>query len=218
MTKHNIDMKNFTSILFTLLLATLSVAAQNTETRNLSSFEGISVSAGVNATLIKGDQNKIEISASGIELDRINTKISGDVLKVGVDQKWWKNIMNSSKRKVKVVITYNSSLHYIGTSSGARLYADHDIHADDLSIESSSGSNIDLSIEADELRVDLSSGSNISLEGNARVIAVDISSGANLNAYDLVGQDVKVDCTVKYKGNPSETAIDKSSGGNVKKA
>lgn len=221
------------------VLGTSGLTAQDTETRDLDNFDGISVSAGIEATLVQGNTNEIFISADGIDIEKVETEIRKDILKVGIDQNWWSNIGKRNRRKVKVTITYNNALNYISSSSGSSVEADHTIRANDLQVKTSSGADISLDIEANEVEIDVSSGSHMDLAGSAKNIDVDISSGASLDAYDLEGDNVKVDgssgstakvhandsinadvssgASVKYKGNPSRKDVDKSSGGSVKK-
>jgi len=236
-------MKTLTRILSTaafMLTFSAFVIGQESETRNLEGFEGISVSAGIQAELVKGNTNKIEISAKGIELEKVTTEIKRDVLKIGIDEKWWKNIGGKkNKRDVEVVITYSSTLSSISSSSGSSTTADHTILSKYLELDVSSGAYMDLEIDVDETDIDLSSGSRMILAGNAGEVAVDMSSGANLDAYKLTGQNVSVDgssgsnakvtatssltadvssgANVKYKGDPSLN-VDKSSGGSVQKS
>ena len=225
--------------LFAFLLIAGTALAQSTETRNLDSFDGISVSSGISATLVKGNTNKIEITASGIDLDKITTNVSDDKLKVRVKQNNWNKLFGNKKRKVEVTITYNSALEYISSTAGSRVEADHTIASKDLEIKTSSGANLKLDIEADDVEVDVSSGAWASLSGFASSVGIDISSGASLDASGLESAEVEVDgssgssvkvhatkaltvdvssgASVAYKGNPGTTDFDKSSGGSVRK-
>jgi len=235
-------MKTITTIMMIIgWTFTLSLSAQETETRDLGSFDGISVSAGVDALLVKGNENKIEITASGIDLDRVKTSIKRNVLKVGVDhKKWWASLGKRNKRKVQVTITYDAALDYISSSSGSFVEADHTIASNSLHLKTSSGADMSLDIDANNLEVDVSSGAHMDLAGDARDVEIDLSSGSSLDAYDLEAENVEVDgssgatakvnvsnslnadvssgASVKYKGNPSQKDIDKSSGGSVRQS
>ena len=222
------------------LCSLVLLQAQDTETRNLGSFDGISVSAGVQADLVKGSSNKIEITATGIDLDKVKSEIKGDVLKVGIDESWWKMLGKKSKRTVEVVITYTSALETLAASSGSSLEADHSIASKNLEMDVSSGAHINLQLDVDDATLDLSSGSFVELSGNAKSFDVDMSSGSTLKAYELVSDKVHVEgssgsnanvhaqnalsvdissgASVKYKGNPESRDFDKSSGASVRKA
>lgn len=226
------------SFLASFFLVSATMTAQDTETRNLDNFSGISVSSGITAKLVKGNTNKIDITASGIDLDKIETKISGDKLKVGVEKNNWK-FWGNNKRKVNVTITYNGTLDYISSTSGSKVEADHTITASNISLNTSSGANLNLNLEANDVDIDVSSGAWAGLSGNAKKVTIDISSGASLDASDLESASVDVDgssgssvkvhatnsltvdvssgASVRYKGNPGKTDFDKNSGGSVRK-
>lgn len=221
------------------LISVTTINAQETETRNLESFTGIHVSSGIDATLVAGNSNKVEITASGIELDKVVTKVSGDRLKVGFDQKNNWKFWNNKKRKVEVTITYNSTLDFVSSTSGASVHANNTISSKNLKLNTSSGANMDISIEANKVNIDVSSGSRMDVSGNAKYVGIDISSGASLDASGLESAEVNVDgnsgssakvfatnkltvdvnsgASVRYKGNPGNTDFDKNSGGSVKK-
>ncbi len=226
------------SLVFFTLTHQVSFAS-DTETRDLSSFSGISVAAGIEATLVQGDENSIEITVSGIELDKITTDISRGVLKVSVNNKnkWWKNLGIGSRRDVDVVITYKSELDYISSSSGSSVHAAHTINASNLELKTSSGANMELNLDVNDLEADLSSGSTMDLSGDATYSEIDLSSGSTYRGFNLKSKNVNVDgssgssakvnvshsltadvssgASVKYSGSPTDRDIDKSSGGSV---
>lgn len=216
--------------------ATILLAFGDTETRSLKSFDELSVATGIEAIIEKGSENKIMIDAEGVELDRIKTEVSGDRLTVKIENKW--KIGWTSKRKVKVYITYTETLNDIETSSGASLYSENILNGGNLDLDASSGSKIEVEVDADNLTAEVSSGATIDVAGRADTFSGESSSGSSLGSYDLNVNKAKLDASsgssikvtvknnltanassgasVKYKGNPSNTDIDKSSGGSVR--
>ncbi len=232
-------MKQIITILQIVAFSLIFISAQATdrEVRDLQSFSGISVSSGVNAEIIRGDHNEIAISVDGIELDRVETRIKNDVLVVSVKQKkfWfggWK------KKDIDVVITYTEELESLRASSGSQLYASHTIVTDDLDIDVSSGALIDVDLDANEVDIDISSGSVTKIAGVSDIAYIESSSGATFRGYDLRVDKVRTDgssgssieitvltdlraevssgASVRYKGDPKNTEVDKGSGGSVK--
>lgn len=229
----------------TIALAGLAICitsatfAQDTETRDVSdNFDAISVSSGIDATLVKGNTNEVEITASGVDLDKVTVNVKRGKLEIGLKQKWWSSW--GKRKNIDVVITYTSELEGIYASSGSTVESHQTIKADELSLKTSSGANIDLDIDANDVDIELSSGATMDLSGYANKAQIDLSSGAGLDAYDLEGEKIEIDgssgasasihvtesldadvssgASVKYKGNPSDTSIDKSSGGSVRKS
>ena len=233
----NVKMKSLlTTGIFSLSCIVL-FAFGDKETRNLSSFEQVSVSSGISATLVKGSTNKVDIDAENIDLDKIQTEIKDDHLRVKIDQKWWSNLTKSRKRKVTVTITYTEELDYISSSAGSSVKSEGTINSDDLELSSSSGSTLKLDVNAGDVESDVSSGATMVLSGKTGDLDIDVSSGSSFRGGDLQSEDVTIDASsgasaqiwvtgdldadvssgasVRYKGNPGSTDIDKSSGGSV---
>ena len=226
------------AVLLLSFLAGSITYAQDSETRNVGSFDGVKVSSGISAELVRGSTNQVDISAEGIDLDKVTTEIKNGVLKVGVETKWWNNWGGRKKSRVKAVITYTDDLSGIAAGSGSSLTSEQTIESDQLDLDVSSGASMDLDIEVDDASIDISSGATLRLSGNAQSTEIDLSSGSNINAYsfttkradidgssgstakihvvDALVADVSSGASVKYKGNPSKRDIDKSSGGSVR--
>ena len=229
--------KTITIILSVLL--SISLWAGDKETRSLKSFDGVKVSSGISATLVGSNENKIDIDATGIDLDKIEATVDGGTLNVKIDQSWWKMGWNS-KRKVQVTIYYTEDLSSIESTSGAYITSDDIMDSDRLSVEASSGSKIDIEVDTERLSSEVSSGASIVIDGSADKAAVDVSSGSSFRGMDLTVEDADLDASsgasikigvtgdlkadassggsIKYDGDPSSTSIEKSSGGSVKKA
>jgi hypothetical protein len=226
------------SILTTLILiitASLLSAFGDKETRSLKSFADINVSTGISATLERGTTNKIDIEVEGIELDKIETSVSNGRLVVKIENNW--KLGWSRKRKVKVHITYTEELHKITSSSGSSIFSEETIESGELELEASSGSRLEVNIDTNKLNGESSSGSTLKVSGRATSIDVEASSGSSFGSYDLVSDNadlqassgssikltvnksLKADASsgssVRYRGNPEKTDIDKSSGSSV---
>jgi len=225
----------FQIALFTL--AFIAGQASDRETRELDTFSGVSVSSGVDAKLIQGTQNQISIEVNGIQLDRVKTHIKNGVLEVSVKhKKFW--FGSWGKKDIDVVITYTEELGRLKASSGSNLFVDHTIVTDELEIAVSSGAHMDVEIDVREVDIDISSGSVVDLSGVTDIAYLESSSGASFRGFGLkankasadgssgasieitVVNDLRADVSsgssVRYKGDPKDKDIDKSSGGSVR--
>jgi hypothetical protein len=202
------------------------------EVRELSGFDEIEVSRGMNVYITQGSPEKVVVVADNNLHDVIITDVDGDVLKIYVDA-----IVRESK-EMKVMVTVEN-LTDVSTSSGANVYSQNPIKTDDIEIEASSGSNITMEFNADFLKAQCSSGSNIILSGYSRESELKGSSGSNLKAEGLKSDNCKIKVSsgsnvyatvekeltakassggnVVYYGEPNSTNIDSSSGGSVNK-
>lgn len=226
-----IEMKKLVVIF--LLFVSCMVMAQETVTRKVGSFKGIKVSEGIDVYLKKGDKESIRLEVSGIDPERVITEVSGDYLKIHLEDGNYKN------KTVKAYVTY-VSLERLSASSAASIFAEGVIKARLLYLNASSAGSIDIQIEVDELDAGASSAGEIALKGTAARASLDASSAGEVAAYDLSagkvdarassGGSIKVTANesleahassggdVRYRGNPSKSNTNSSSGGSVKRS
>ena len=225
-------MKYYTTIL-TFLIFCFSLAAQ--ESRDLSPFDVVKVATGVKVTLVQGSNPQARVEVENCGSDEVITEVRGDKLIVKfTDQKGWNKHKN---RKAHVTVTYQN-LSGIGVSSGGMIKSENSIKSDDLTLDGSSGGQIDVAVSSSSANVDISSGSVIKLTGESKRLNVDVSSGGVFNGYEfktstaiadassggvakiMVMDDLRADASsggsVNYKGNPEKVDLDKSISGSIR--
>lgn len=230
-------MKHLVKLSLAILFAGIaSLTYASTETRSLDNFSRVSISSGIKAQLVKGNKNEITIEAEDVDLDKIQTEVSNNRLKVKIEESWWK-FNWGKRRKVSVVISYTSDLTAISASAGASVKSDNVIKGSELEFSSSSGASLSLEIDGSAVEADASSGAQLNLSGKAENLDVDVSSGAGFNGYELSCEEVRADASsgasakvwasnkikadassgasVHYKGSPAFKDVNKSSGGSV---
>ncbi len=126
----------------------------------------------------------------------------------------------------------------IECSSSGNIYASIKARYVDISVSSSG--DVDLQVEAEEMEVEVSSSGDIDIAGKANSIEVSASSSGSVNGYELMCGDaylrasssgsikLTVDgelearassgSSIRYKGSPSKTNTDSSSGGSVRRS
>jgi hypothetical protein len=202
------------------------------ETRQVGEFDQIDVSRGMNVHITQGSPAKVVVIADSNLHELIETKVEGGVLKVFINE----NIRWAKEKKVMVTV---GKLNGVRTSSGSNAWSQNQIVSENLELKASSGANITMDINAKYLKADCSSGANIRLSGLAKEADLEASSGANLKAPDLKADNCKMKASsggnvsatvnerleakassggnVAYYGNPKETDVNTSSGGNIHK-
>jgi hypothetical protein len=206
--------------------------AQQRESRNLSSFNEISVGEAIHVNLIRGSSEKAEVIATGIDLEDVLTEVSGDRLRIHLEGNNYRNI------DVLINLTYRE-LEEIGISSAARVVAKEPIPAESLEIDVSSAGGGELELNAGNVEVGISSAGKLELSGKADHLEVDVSSAGDLDADDLecreadvsvssggsadVNISTRIDArassggTIRYQGNPEKVFVNSNSGGSIKK-
>lgn len=200
------------------------------EVRQVRDFDRIKVSRGMNVYITQGSPAKVVVIADNNLHEVIETKVSGGVLKVYINE----NIRWAEEKKVMVTV---EKLNGVETSSGANAWSQNQIMSENLELQSSSGANLTMEVNAKYLKANCSSGANIWLSGLAKDAELGASSGANLKGPELKAEQCKMQASsggnvsssvtgkleadassggnIVYYGEPSSTEINTSSGGSI---
>lgn len=202
------------------------------EVRQVAEFDQIHVSRGMNVYVSQGTPAKVVVIADNNLHEVIETKVEGGILKVYVNE----NIRWAKEKKVMVTVEKLSGLE---TSSGSNAWSQNQIMSENIEMKASSGANITIDVNAKYLKADCSSGANIKISGLAKEAELETSSGANLKGEELKAENCKMKASsggnvsstvngrleakassggnVVYYGEPTETDVNTSSGGNIRK-
>jgi len=200
------------------------------ENRKVKDFDKVEVSRGMNVYISQGERSKVVVKADENLLDAIETKTEGDVLIIRAT----KNIRSAISKKVFITTPH---IEEIEASSGSNVFSETALKFKNLKISGSSGSNFNLRINSEFAEFSASSGSNIKLEGKTNSFKGKASSGSNIKAENLKSENCEVKASsgsniwitakndfdadvssggnIFVYGNPKNTNIEKSSGGNV---
>ena len=221
--------------LFTLvcLFSILTLSAQDTETRDLSKFNEISVAQGIELIAQKGSENSISLEVSRIDMEDVITEVRGGKLYVKLDRG------NYRSHRVRATLTYTEELEDINVSTGADVEFKTKIKVERLNITTSTSGLVTLNIEAEMVDMGATTSGRIRIEGTTDEIEVSASTGGSIDAFDLVantvyarantGADVKLNAeetlrasagtggSVRYTGKP-RTDVRTNTGGSVRRA
>ena len=200
------------------------------ETRSVSGFNAVDVSAGIDLYIKQGSTEKVVVKTDENLMENLQTTVSGGTLKITMKGK----VKKTTKLEAHVTVR---NLNALNASSGSDVEGESTITSDKLSINTSSGSDLELDVEVGELTLNISSGSDAKLSGKAGSLSVVSSSGSDLEAGDLEaknckieassGSDARVHCTgelevrassasdVVYSGNPTVRSSKASSGADI---
>jgi hypothetical protein len=198
--------------------------------RNISNFKAIEVSNGIDLSITQDSFEKVVVETDENIQKILKTEVEGEMLKIYLEE----GVLHAKKLNVYVTL---KQLKALDTSSGADAKSTGKINAEDLKINSSSGSEAKMEVSCQHLTARSSSGSNIKLSGTAQYLTADSSSGSEINGSSLVaekadlsassGADIDVQVTRELKahassgaginvsGSPSVKETNSSSGGSV---
>jgi len=231
-----------TLFIFTIItLTSLNLVAANgnsdkTETRQVSNFNGIKVSTGIDLYITMGTTEEVKIVADDEIIDDLITEVKDGTLRIYMKQSnnWFNWNSGNQTRKAYVTV---KELESIDASSGSDVSSENTLTGEDLKVNASSGSDVAIDIYYKNVWVDTSSGSDAKLSGKVKTLYAEASSGSDIVAKNLESKICKVsvssgsDATVNvadelyanassggdvgYYGNPQVKDINESSGGDV---
>jgi len=153
------------------------------ETRTMNgSFDAIQASEGLNVYLTQSDNESIVVEADENLQDLIITEVINNVLKIHTKQ----SIGSATSKKVMVNF---KNVSRIISDSGCDVYSTNTITAENLKLESSSGSDMTLNVNASNINCSASSSSDLELDVNTSVIECHSSSGSDIK---LTGKATKL--------------------------
>lgn len=110
-------MKKYFPILLLLILVSGSVFSQHREERNLSPFSKIKAGGSFEVFIRKGNEEKVLIEAKSGDLEKILTKVNGNVLTISAESSWWGS-SSFNLKGVRVFVTYRDLNEVVASGSG----------------------------------------------------------------------------------------------------
>lgn len=201
-------------------------------TRKTADFNAIEAKTGIKVVIEQSNNYEVEAKTDENLQEHLKTEVSNGVLSIYFDE-------NINTAKERTVYVKAPNLSKISSSSGALVESVTTIQAENLDLESSSGSEMKLSINAKNLSCDSSSGSKIEANGKSEHLKTESSSGSSIVLNDLEvayavcksssGSSTKVNpieslnadassgSSIKYYSTPKQLKIDESSGASISK-
>jgi hypothetical protein len=206
-----------------------------TENRPVTeNFDHVKGSAGIDVFLTEGSENKVVVEADENLMDIIETEIHNGKLTIRTSNN--KSIGRSKAKKVHVTYVVLKS---ISASSGADVIANSIVKNETITLDASSGADLEVEVFAKEVYAETSSGADMKVSGKASKLVADASSGSDLNAKNLLvltcnadassGADITVNVKdslkaeassggdVNYYGDPAAVTNNGSRSGSVRK-
>lgn len=229
----NFSMKQV-GIFVLFVLSVLNAAAQENDTRQIAPFKGLRVSDAIDVYLKKGDKESARIETDNVRPSDVITEVSGSYLRIHMRQGNYQG-----RRTVKVYVTY-VTLEKISAAAASTVVSEGILKTPTLDISAGSAAKVELEVDAGEISLDAASAGDIRLEGKGKRLRAEASTAGSIDAYTLECETVearaatagsaKLNVTksldaeastggsIRYRGNPSNTNTDSSTGGSVKKS
>ena len=227
------NMRNIGALVIVILFVIPSLG-QQTETRRVGSFSGVSAAEGIDVYLQQGEKEEVKVVVEGTDASNIITEVSGSYLKVHRKDGRYRPGIDA-----KVYVTY-VNLNKLSASSAGSIFSEAAIGARDMDISSSSAGTIEVTVDAGTLKVSSSSAGDVELKGRVRSLRAEVSSAGEIDADDLEADEVTADASsggsikvnvkeslvaeassagsIRFRGNPDRSITNSTSGGTVRKS
>ncbi len=216
-------------VILAVIIATSLVQGQEVITKKLEHFNELKVFDKVEVKLMKGDENKVEIS--GINRKEVDVVLKENVLKIKM------SLSNTWDNNNTLVTVYYTALSKIDVNEGAKVKLKGILTAEELDLRAQEGGGIYAEIETDKLLARAITGGGLHIEGSAKEQEVTVKAGgqyiseelktkntvvkisaggrANVYASDYVKANTAAGGTIRIYGNPKEVDGKKVFGGKI---
>lgn len=182
------------------------------ETRNVSGFTEVEAGGAITVEIFAQKDFSVEVEADDNLLSLIETKVSGDTLKISMKDR----ISPKNKIRVKIAMPELNGLDISGASTAVV----KDVKADSLKLEASGASKITIDGEANSLESEASGASRIDAE-NLKIEDADVRASGASNTTVSAANELKADAsgasTIYYTGEPKDLSQNTSGASSIKR-
>ena len=164
-------------------LVVLSQVAYSQTSKNFGDFSAVKVYDRINVTLVKSNENKIQVKGDDPDVEIVNK--NGELKIRMIPTK----LMQGDKAEVTV---FYEDINEIQASQGSKITSDGTIDSKMLSITSNEGSTLNLQVDVNLLNSKANSGGIINVSGTAEIQDVLVNSGAQFYGRDLDSETVTI--------------------------
>lgn len=213
-----------------ICLTSVCLAQTSHESRTLKAFDKIKVSNAIEAELVRGNTHEIEITASGLALDKVDTEVKNRTL----DLKISGSSPRSSTVKVKIIYT---KLDDIQVNTSAKVFVKDTLEAQTIKLNTATNGYLEAAVKTKTLSLDAQTNSHMSLRGKADELHFNAFTNAQIDGdgFEANKAEVRVNTNasgtfkvlesikgtaatrgrVKYTGNPSLVDVKVNTGGAI---
>lgn len=180
----------FMALLFSACNMNFSIGSEKgsgnitTENRDIKEdFKKIDVSHGIAVVVEQSDDKSVTVETDDNLQQFIVTRVENGVLMVEASEGY--STDHTPKVTVKMPI-----ISGLSTSSGSNISSTNTLISQNLVVDASSGSEIEISVEADILTLETTSGSTMEVSGKALKLETSASSGSVIDAEKLQANEV----------------------------
>ncbi|GHB41020.1 head GIN domain-containing protein [Mongoliitalea lutea] len=177
---------------FVSLFSLTTWAQSEKDTRSLRSFDAVKVSNGIVAELVKGTENKVEITTVGIEAGKVETSVVGETLEIRLARGNYRN------HTVKVKVTYVEVLG-IEATTNAQVTVRSTIEAVEAYLFATTSAYIEAKISSEILNLEGATNARILVSGSAEQLNIKGFTNADIDGSKFNAEDVELQANTGAK-------------------
>lgn len=151
-------------------------------------FKNVSVSNAIDLVIEQSDSTEIIVEADDNIQKEITTKVENGTLIISCKFSSFNNVTKKVTVKMPVI-------DKIEASSASSVHSKNVLQGENIRLDASSASTIDVNIESDNISFESGSGSTINVQGKALKIKTSASSGSSINAEKLFANEVEAEAS-----------------------
>lgn len=165
----------------------------NAQVRNVSGFNEISVSGGIDLYLSADDKETVVVSANDNRYrDRIITRVVNNRLEIYFDNKGY--VRWPDNMKMKAYVSFRS-LQKLKASGSSDVFVNGIIKSDKLELSLSGSSDFKGAVQVNDMVLNQSGSSDSRISGSAGSIKIDVSGASDVKAYEMVVDDCELEAS-----------------------
>jgi hypothetical protein len=219
-----------------MLLAFITTSASAQQRISLEPFNSISMDLPGELIVKKGNVHQVVIEADDSDLEKIETEVRSNTLKIGSKNNGWS--WRNSFDKIKFIVT-TPDLQKVAIGGSGSVFSEDVWQAETFQLVLSGSGSANLQVDVKEIKNVISGSGKIKLAGNAGNTEIVISGSGRLEALDLKTRSLEArisgsgNCEVTaeesimanisgsgkiyYQGSPSRIEQNVSGSGKIKK-
>eukprot|EP01132_Coremiostelium_polycephalum_P014900 gene14900-18051_t len=177
-------------LLVLLSFGSLATVAQPSKNFNITDFNEIVVSSGIDLYLTQAGSENIKLVGDEELIQNIEVEKKGNTLSIKYKEGMtWRRVFKGKSAKAYVSF---KNLNSLVASGGSDVFTQNEIKSDKLNLRASGGSDLKLKVTVRDLDLRASGGSDVNLSGSATNMQISSSGGSDINAFDLIAENAKV--------------------------
>lgn len=213
-----------------LLASVITVKAQQTQNRPVTTFDKIETSGSIHVIYTNSDSLSVSVEAAEKEIENVETRIEGSTLKIA----------NKGRFTMPAnVYVKNNTLIEVESSGASSFRTTNLIKTDSLNLNVSGSADVSIKTEGRAIKTIQSGASELKLSGSSTSLFSELSGASTLKAYDLTTDKATVSTTgastakvfvndklianasgassIKIKGNAKDISAEASTAASITK-